>query len=39
MKQVDTNWVEVCSIQDIPVRGAIKVEHGSHLDMLYHMMT
>jgi len=30
MKQVDTHWVEVCSVQDIPVRGAIRVEHGTH---------
>jgi len=28
MKQIETHWLEVCSIQDIPVRGAVKVELG-----------
>jgi len=30
MTKTAKRWLEVCSIDDIPVRGAIRVEHGTH---------
>ena len=30
MTMLATKWVEVCRVQDIPARGAIRVEFGNH---------
>jgi len=35
MRRQETRWIEICSIQDIPVRGAVRVEFGDRIVAIF----